>query len=127
MRADADQQDRGVQQSRQDGAASPAIGPAARRWKTCEPGGAPAEQQAQHVAEVVSRVGQQRHGVGHQAEGDLGCNECDIQGRADGKCTIVPVTGVMVVMVVVMVRHAGEIMPGNVHAANGHSSSEEWW
>ena len=88
-RTDADQQDRGVQQRRQDGAAPPAIGAPACRWKTREPGGAPAEQQAQHVAEIVRRIRQQRHRVGRQAKGDLGRDEADVQGRADGEGAIV--------------------------------------
>ena len=62
--ADADQQDRGVQQRGEDGAAPPAIGAAARRRPAREPGGAPAEQQTQHVTEIMRRIGQQRHRVG---------------------------------------------------------------
>ncbi len=112
--ADADQQDGGVQQCRQDGAASPAVGAPSGRRPSRQPRGAPTEQQTQNVAEIVRRVRQQRHRVGQQAERDLGHDEPEVERRAHGEGAIVPMMAVMMVVgvVVLVVRHAGAIMPG---------------
>ena len=104
-RTDADQQDGGVQQRRQDGAATPAVGAPSGRRPPREPGGAPTQQQTQNVAEIVRRIRQQRHRVGQQAERDLGHDEPEIECRAYGEGTIVPMMAVMMAVVVLVVRH----------------------
>jgi hypothetical protein len=53
----------------------------------------------------VRSVRQERHRVGQQAERDLGHNEPEIQRRAYGEGTIVPMRAVMVAAVVLVVRH----------------------
>ena len=104
-RADADQQDGGVQQCGQDGTAPPAIGPPSGRRPSREPGGAPTKQQTQNVAEIVRRVRQERHRVGQQAERDLGHDEPKIECRADGEGAIMPMMAVMMAVIVLVVRH----------------------
>jgi hypothetical protein len=64
----------------------------------------------------VGGIGQQRHRIGRQTKRELCRDKTEVQRRADGEGAIMPVPRlrVMVRVVVVMLRHARAIMPGNV-------------
>ena len=47
--------------------------------------GAPRQTQSQHIAEIVSGVGQQGHGIAHQAIERLDDDEAEIERDADGE------------------------------------------
>ena len=70
--------------------------------------GAPGQQQAQHVAEIVHGVRQQGHGASKQAETDLYRDQRGVQPDAHGKRRVMPGrrrhVGVAVMVPVVM-RH----------------------
>lgn len=65
----------------------------AGRWAdgtAAEPGRAPGEQQRQHIAQVVRRIGHQRDGPGQEAKGDLHRHERRIDECAGCKRGIDP-------------------------------------
>ena len=117
--AAAQQQDDGVGQRRQDAAAAPAVGAPRGRGAPGQRGGAPGDQQAQHVAQVVHGIGQQRDRVRRHAIENLQHDERGVGGGADGErpaergrrmgvptmaAAVVPMP-MMIVVVMVVVRY----------------------
>ena len=91
--------------------AAQAVSKAARGPALCQQAGEPGQSQGQDIAQVVAGIGDQGHGIGHQAINYLDDDEGRIEDDADGEGTsvagrcmdVVPVTA-GVLMIVVMVR-----------------------
>src|SRR6185437_1334977 len=81
--ADGDEEDDGVRQGGEDRALTVAVGPLLRRLAAGEPGGAPGEGEAEHVAEIVPGIGEQRHRARQNAEGRLDRDEAEIEGDSE--------------------------------------------
>ena len=72
---------------------------------------APSQDQCQHVAGIVARIGKQRHGMGQHAISRLNCDQRYIQNRGNGeseseRCRRMVVTVLMAAMVVMMMTVA---------------------
>jgi len=105
-----DQKDDRIDEGRKDRGAPQAVGAAFGRQGLAEVEGAPGDQQSEHVAQVVGRVGEQRQRIRRQAVENLQCNEAEVESHADGEYEVIsrrhmrmPVA--MVVVMVVVVRH----------------------
>ena len=97
------QQQQGVKQGGQNRRSAPAVG-AIRTW--CDFGqriATPGHQQAEHVAEIMAGIGEQRERIGPQAKAGFDDDKGQIQAHADGKCPAVIVAGVVVMIAFVHV------------------------
>ena len=82
--AEPDQQQR-IAQRREQGGAAPAVGVAAGGRALGHDRRAPGQRQAQHIAEVVQRIGQQRQRIGIEAVTGFQRGVGEIDQRRDGE------------------------------------------
>ena len=120
-RAHRDQQDDGIEQGREDGGAAEAVGETVGRLAPAEPIRAPGCRQPHHVAEIVSGIGQERHGMADQPIGQFHQHEDEIEREGEGEDAALarmvgmPGLGVavmrMVVAVIVIALHRPQFAP----------------
>jgi hypothetical protein len=48
-----------------------------------QPDGTPGDQEAEDIAEIVARIGEEREGIAQEAEDGLGDNESEVEDEAD--------------------------------------------
>ncbi|CAM2158294.1 hypothetical protein PT2222_40239 [Paraburkholderia tropica] len=109
-RAAGHEQQRGVGERRENRRAAQAERKARGRRARSEPGRAPGEQQAEHVGEIVARVGEQRGGMREHAVDGLRDHDHDVQRDGQCECAMLARRGCGVVGVVVSVRVAAVIV-----------------
>jgi hypothetical protein len=79
------QQQHRIAQRRQDRGSSQTVGVAVAGRTARQPHRQPRDAQAQHVAEIMTGVGYQRQGIGHQSPGDFGDDIDGIKHDPDGE------------------------------------------
>ena len=84
-RADRHQQQHGIGERRQNGAAPQTIGIGLRGRAPGQHRRGPCHHQPKHVSKVMPCIGDQGHGVREQAVDDFGDDETEIEGSADGE------------------------------------------
>ena len=77
--ADSDEQQQGIEESRQDGSPPPSVGPARTRSFLRQFRGGPSHHEAEHISEVMAGIRQEGERVREKAEGDLEGNEAGIE------------------------------------------------
>ena len=86
--AHGDEEDPRVRDGGEDGEPTHAVGAARRRLAAGEDGAGPGQDQGEDVAEVVACVGDEREGVGADAESQLGDDERHVEPDPDGERAI---------------------------------------
>ena len=114
--ADRDEQENGVEQSRQDRRAAQSEGKMRAALALRQRRRAPRQQQPEHVRQIVAGVGQQGDRIGHQPVKGLDRDEAQIEDDADQEGAAEILRGMIVMMPVgvipvrvVRVRVGGQI------------------
>src|SRR4029078_6103820 len=80
-------QEAGVEERWEDGARAQAVGEALGGPAPREQSRAPGDGEAEHVAQVMAGIREQRHGTGPEAVGGLDGDEGEVEGDADDEGT----------------------------------------